>query len=113
MRIAICIDDEVRQRLFAERVNRKHNVDCLSDGAALRRLAVAGMLDVAVVGVLSRDLFWPTLLREVAKCAPAMGLVGVFDMLRPSLHEAVALAHDIPAMGFVSHPDARFDYLVR
>src|SRR5438093_639754 len=43
MRIAICIEDEVRQRLFAERVNRKHSVDCLSDGADLRRLAVAGV----------------------------------------------------------------------
>jgi hypothetical protein len=113
MRIAIRLDDELSQRLFAEHVGRAHHVESPPDGAELRRLALAGALDVAVVGVSSRDVFWPAILGEISKAAPAMALVGVIDMLRPSLHEAAALARDISDMGFVSAPDARFDHLAR
>lgn len=113
MRIAISLDDEVLQRRFAERLGREHSVFLPAGGDALRRLAMAGGLDIAIVRVLSDELFWPDTLRNLAAAAPALAMVGVIETNRPSLDEAVELAREIPRMGFVSRPDARFDYLAR
>lgn len=113
MRIAISLDDEVLRRGFAERLGREHSVFLPAGGDALRRLAMAGGLDVAVVRILSDEIFWPETLRDLANAAPALALVGVIETDRASLDEAVQLAREIPRMGFASRPDARFDYLAR
>jgi hypothetical protein len=114
MRIAIGLDEELPRRLFAERVGHGHAVYFAKGGAELRKLALTGGLEVAVVGVLNRhDLFWPAALRELAASAPALALVGVVEPLRPSLDEAAELASEIPGMGFVARPDLRFDRLAR
>ena len=113
MRIAISLDDVGLGRLFAQRIGREHNLYLSAGGEELRRLALAGGLDVAVVGVLSDEMFWPDTLRHLALAVPALAMVGVVETNRPSLDEAVALAREIPRMGFVARADARFDHLAR
>jgi hypothetical protein len=113
MRIAISLDDEVLRQQFADRLGREHEVWSPRGGDELRRLALTRGLDVAVIGVLSDDLFWPHTLRALAAGVPALTLIGVVEPVRPSLDEAAVLAREIPGIGFVSRPDARFDHLVR
>jgi hypothetical protein len=114
MRVAISLDDERTRGMFAGRLHRDDVPIFPSGDAELRRLAVGGALDVAVVGVLGHDdVLWPDALREIAEAVPEVGLVGVIEPLRASLDEAVALSREIPALGFVSRPDTRFDHLAR
>jgi hypothetical protein len=114
MRVAISLDDEPARGLFAGRLRRDDVLIYPSGDAELRRLTLGGALDVAVVGVLGHhDVLWPEVLREIAETVPEVGLVGVLEPLRASLDEAVALAREIPALGFVSRPDTRFDHLAR
>lgn len=113
MRIAISIDDELGPRQYAERLGRVHQVRFPSSAAELLRLAANGALDVVVVGVLNDDPLWPQVLHNLAAADPALALVAVLEPARPSLDEAADLARDLPRLGFVSRPDARFDYLVR
>jgi hypothetical protein len=112
MRIAISLDDEVTQRLFAEHVGRRHHVAVVRGSDELRRLVTSGWADAAVVGVLDRhDLLWSSVLRDLGHGVP-LNLVGVFEPTRPSLDETVTLAREIPSMGFVWRPDARLDWLI-
>lgn len=113
MRVAISLDERSRA-LFAGRLGRGDVVFCPANGDELRRLARAGSIDVAVVDLFHpTDVLWPDRLREVSVAAPELSIIGVIELRRPSLHEAVAFAREIPSMGFVSRPDARFDHLAR
>jgi hypothetical protein len=83
-------------------------------GKELVKLAAAGVLDVAVAGVLNRtDDFLPSSLRELSAIAPEVAIVGVFEPSQPSLDEAVALSRELPTIGFVRRPGTRFDYLAQ
>jgi hypothetical protein len=114
MRVAISLDDERARALFAGRLHRDDIPIFPSGDAELRRLALRGALDVAVVGVLGHDdVLWPHALHEIAEASPGVGLVGVIEPFRASLDEAVALSREIPTLGFVSRPDTRFDHLAR
>jgi hypothetical protein len=113
-RIALVFDDASQHRHFAEHIGANARVYPVPGGDELVKLAAANALDVAVVGVLNRaDPHLPSALREVSMVAPQVGLVGVFEPNRPSLDEAVDLAQDLPAIGFVSEPGARFDHLAQ
>jgi hypothetical protein len=113
-RIALVFDDELQRRRFAEHVGPGARVYHVPAGDALVELAAAGALDVAVAGVLNRtDQFLPSALRALSKVAPEVAIVGVFEPSEPSLDEAVDLAREVPAIGFVRRPGARFDYLAR
>jgi hypothetical protein len=113
MRVAISLDERSRA-LFAGRLARGDVVHYPMNGDELRRLARAGAIDVAVVDLFHpTDVVWPDRLREASAAAPELALVGVIESHPPSLHEAAALAREIPSMGFVSHPDTRFDHLAR
>jgi hypothetical protein len=113
-RIALVFDDELPRRRFAEHIGGGARVYQVPGGDELVKLAAAGGLDVAVVGVLNRtDPFLPSALRELSTVAPQVGIVGVFECSRPSLDEAADLARELPAIGFVFRPGARFDYLAR
>jgi hypothetical protein len=115
MRVAISIDDERRRGLFADRIGRGARVCFPADGGELLRLVRLRAVDVVVASVLNRRdmVFWSDALRQVQVLAPEVGIVGVIEPAPASLHEAVALARDLPGIGFVSHPDARLDHLVR
>jgi hypothetical protein len=113
MHVAISLDERSRG-LFAGRLRRDDVVYNAANGDELRKLVRGGAIDVAVVDVLHpTDMLWPDRLREISVAAPGLSLIGVMDARRPSLHEAVALAREIPSMGFVSCPDTRFDHLAR
>jgi hypothetical protein len=113
-RIALVFDDEPQRRRFAEHVGPRTRVYQVQGGGELVKLAAARALDVAVVGVLHRsDQFLPSALRELSTVAPEVSIVGVFESSRPSLDEAADLARELPAIGFVRGPGARFDYLAR
>ena len=113
-RIALVFDDEPQRRRFAEHVGAGTRVYHVHGGDELVRLAAARALDVAVVGVLNRtDPFLPSALRELSAVAPEVAIVGVFEPTGPSLDEAADLARELPAVGFVRRPGARFDYLAR
>jgi hypothetical protein len=113
-RIALVFDDELQRRRFAEHIGPGARVYQVSGGDELVKLAAAGAIDVAVVGVLNRtDQFLPSALRELCTVAPQVGIVGVFETSHPSLDEAADLARELPAIGFVARPGARFDYLAR
>jgi len=113
-RIALVFDDELQRRRFAEHVGPGTRVYHVPGGDELVKLAAAHTLDVAVVGVLNRtDQLLPSALRELSTIAPEVAIVGVFESSRPSLDEAADMAQELPAMGFVSRPGARFDYLAR
>ncbi len=116
MRVAIALDDEPRRRVFAERAKRAGREVRLSypvDGDELRKMAGERALDAVVFGVLnSADLFWPAALQELAAGQPRLTLIGVVEVLRPSLHEAADIARELPTVGFVSNPDSRFDQLL-
>lgn len=114
LRIALVFDDELERRRFADHLGPGARVHHVSGGDELVRLAAAGALDVAVVGVLNRtDDFLPSALRELSTIAPEVVLVGVFEPSQPSLDEAMDLVRELPAIGFVRRPGARFDYLAR
>jgi hypothetical protein len=113
-RIALVFDDELERRRFAEHLGPAALVYHVSDGDELVRLATAGALDVAVAGVLNRTAdFLPLALRKLGTVASEIAIVGVFEPSQPSLDEAVALARELPAIGFVRWPGARLDYLAR
>ena len=113
-RIALVFDDELQRRHFAEHIGPGARLYHVPGGDELVKLAAAGAIDVAVVGVLNRaDQFLPSALRELRTVAPQVAIVGVFESSRPSLDEAADMAREIPAMGFVRYPGARFDYLAR
>jgi hypothetical protein len=113
-RIALVFDDELQRRRFAEHVGSRARVHHVPAGEGLVELAAAGALDVAVAGVLNRtDQFLPSALRALSEVAPGVAIVGVFEPSEPSLDEAVDLARELPAIGFVRRPGARFDYLAR
>lgn len=113
MRVAISLDDPPSRALFARRMGRDDQVYLAFGGDELRRLIAGGGFDVAVVGVLDPDPFWPAALAEIAASVPQLALIGVIEPVRPSLDEAVMLAREIPGMAFVSRPDTRFDHLAR
>ncbi|MGH7526700.1 MAG: PqqD family protein [Gemmatimonadales bacterium] len=113
-RIALIFDDELQRRRFAEHVGLGARVYHMPGGDELVKLAEARALDVAVVGVLNRtDHFLPSALRQLSTVAPEVALVGVFEPSQLSLDEAADLARELPAIGFVRRPGARFDYLAR
>jgi hypothetical protein len=113
-RIALVFDDELEGRRFADHLGPGARVYHVSGGDELVKLAAAGAVDVAVAGVLNRtDDFLPSALRELSAIAPEVAIVGVFEPSQPSLDEAVAMARELPAIGFVRRPGARFDYLAR
>jgi hypothetical protein len=113
-RIALVFDEEPQRRLFAEHLRSGRQVHHAPGGEELINLARAHALDVAVVGVLNRaDNLLPSALRELSRISPEVAIVGVFESSGPSMDEAVDLAREIPTMGFVSRPGARFDYLAR
>jgi hypothetical protein len=113
-RIALVFDDELQRRRFAEHIGPGARVYQVSGGDELVKLAAAGALDVAVIGVLNRaDQFLPSALRELRTVAPQVGIVGVFETSGPSIDEAADLARELPAIAFVRGPGARFDYLAR
>jgi hypothetical protein len=113
-RIALVFDDELEHRRFAEHLGSGARVYHVPRGDELVKLAASGALDVAVTGVLNRtDDFLPSALRELSTIAPEVAIVGVFEPSQPSLDEAVDLARELPAIGFVRRPGTRFDYLVR
>jgi hypothetical protein len=113
-RIALLFDDEPQRRLFAEHVRPGTQVYHVPGGDDLLKLAAASHLDVAVVGVLNRtDPLLPSALRALSAQAPQIAIVGVFESSRPSLDEAADLARELPDIGFVRRPGARFNYLAR
>jgi hypothetical protein len=113
-RIALVFDDELERRRFAQHLGPGARVYHVPGGYELVKLAAAGALDVAVAGVLNRtDEFLPSALSELSVIAPDVAIVGVFEPSQPSLDEAVDLARELPAIGFVRRPSARFDYLTR
>jgi hypothetical protein len=113
-RIVLVFDDELQRRLFAEHVRPGTQVYHVPGGDDLLKLAAAGALDVAVVGVLNRtDPLLPSALRELSALTPEIAIIGVFESSRPSLDEAADMARELPAIGFVRRPGARFDYLAR
>jgi hypothetical protein len=113
-RIALVFDDERERRRFADHLGPDARVYLVPGGDELVRLAAARAVDVAVAGVLNRnDHFLPSALRGLNSIAPEVAIVGVFEPSPPSLDEAVALARELPAIGFVRRPGARFDYLAR
>jgi hypothetical protein len=113
-RIALVFDDELERRRFADHIGPGVQVYHLPGGDELVRLAAARAVDVAVAGVLNRnDHFLPSALRELSTIAPDVAIVGVFEPSQPSLDEAVAMARELPAIGFVRRPGGRFDYLAR
>ena len=113
-RIALVFDDELERRRFAEHLGAGARVYHVPRGDELVELAAAGALDVAVAGVLNRtDDFLSFALRKLSAVAPEIAIVGVFEPSQPSLDEAVALARELPAIGFVRRPGARLDYLAR
>jgi hypothetical protein len=113
-RIAFVIDDETQRRRFADQLGAGARIYEISGGDELRSLARARAIDVVIAGVLNRnDEFLPSALRELGQAAPGIVIVGVFEPSRPSLDEAADLAREIPAMGFVCRPGARFEYLSR
>ena len=114
LRVALLFDDELERRRFAEHLDPGARVHHVPRSEELVRLAATGALDVAVAGVLNRsDDFLPSALRELSRIAPEVAIVGVFEPSQPSLDEAVDLARELPAIGFVRRPGARFDYLAR
>jgi hypothetical protein len=117
MRIAIALDDEPRSRAFAERARRAGSEVRLcypADGDELRRVAREHALDAVVFGVLNRaDFFFFHALQELAAAHSALTPIGIVEAQRPSLHEAAEMVRELPALGFVSRPDSRFDHLLR
>lgn len=114
LRVAIVIDDEPQRKRFVAHIHSGARVYEMPGGAELLRLAAARAVDLVIAGVLHQnDEFLPAALRELARTAPDIAMVGVFEPSRPSLDEAADLAREIPFMGFVSRPGARFEYLTR
>lgn len=112
LRIAIVIDDEPQRRRFAASVAPGARIYELSGGDEVVRLTRSRAIDVVIAGVLNQgDQFLSSALREIGQAAPYITLIGVFEPSRPSLDEAADLAREIPAMGFVRGPGARFEYL--
>ena len=112
-RIALVIDDESQRRRFRAWIGSDARIHEVSGGDELARLAAVRAVDVVVAGVLNRnDAFLSSALSELARVASDITLVGVFEPSRPSLDEAADLAREIPAMGFVSRPGARLEYLI-
>jgi hypothetical protein len=113
-RVALVFDDELERRRFADHFGSGVRMYHAPGGAELVKLAAARALDVAVAGVLNRnDHFLPSALRELSSIAPEVAIVGVFEPSHPSLDEAVAMARELPIIGFVRRPGARLDYLTR
>lgn len=113
-RIALVIDDETQRSRFAAHIGAGPRVYEIAGGVELKSLVRAGAIDVVIAGVLNRnDEFLPLALREVARTAPEVVIVGVFEPSGPSLDEAADLAREIPTMGFVRRPGARLQYLAR
>jgi hypothetical protein len=102
-RIAIVMDDEAQRRRLASYVAGGARLFFPAGGSELVNLALAGAIDVAVVGVLNRnDYHLPSALRELRRATPEVGIVGVFEPSRPSLDEAADLVREVPGIGFVS-----------
>jgi hypothetical protein len=113
-RVALVFDDEQDRRRFVDHLGPRALVYHGVSGDDLLKHGSAGAIDVAVCGVINRnDHLLPSALRRLSRVAPQIRLVGVCEPSPPSLDEAVELIREIPAMGFVSRPGGRFDYLVR
>ena len=113
-RIAIVIDDEAQRRRFAAQVGAGSRIVDPSGGEELTNLTAVGAVDVIIAGVLNRnDEFLPSALRDIARTAPDVTIIGVFEPSRPSLDEAADLSREVPAMTFACRPGARFEYLLR
>ena len=114
LRVAIVFDDHAQQRRFGEQFGAGARVYYLPGGDELLKLAVAGDIDAAVVGVLNRaDDFLPAALQALSRVTPDVAAVGVFEPSLPSLDEAAELARDIPTLAFVRRPGERLNYLIR
>lgn len=113
VRIAVVMDDEVQRRRFADDAGPGVRIREAADGRELTALVASRAVDVIVAGVLNRnDEFLPVALREVARRAPELVMVGVFEPVPPSIDEAADLMREIPRMGFACRPGARLRHLI-